>query len=50
MFGQGFKAKERHSLSQPKEKELTYSFPMLKSSEILQCMTELQIPLTEAEM
>jgi hypothetical protein len=53
-FGSGYNSTARGSLaaSQNKreEKQQTFSFPLLKSGEILQCMHELQIPLGEAEL
>ncbi|GMI45625.1 hypothetical protein TrCOL_g13779 [Triparma columacea] len=53
-FGSGYNSTARSSLaaSQNKreEKQQTFSFPLLKSGEILQCMHELQIPLGEAEL
>ncbi|GMI12751.1 hypothetical protein TrVE_jg1684 [Triparma verrucosa] len=52
MFGQGY-SQSRSSLSsstKKKESEQTFSFPLLKSGEILQCLAELQVPLTEAEL
>jgi len=54
MFGAGYhetaRGNDRQSMAASKKQEQTYSFPMLKSGEILQCMGELQIPLTEAEL
>ena len=54
-FGAGYNATARNSLaaSQNKrmeEKQQSFSFPLLKVGEILQCMHELQIPLGEAEL
>jgi len=54
-FGSGYNSTGRQSLGakqnkRMEEKQQTFSFPLLKSSEILQCMHELQIPLGEAEL
>ena len=38
------------SASQSKPAPESFSFPMLKGSEILQCMSELNVPLTEADL
>jgi len=54
MFGQGYNSTARGSLSasqnKKKEEAQTFSFPLLKSGEILQCLAELQVPLGEAEL
>ncbi|GMH61795.1 hypothetical protein TL16_g03338, partial [Triparma laevis f. inornata] len=51
MFGQGYSSRSSLSAStKKKEPEQTFSFPLLKSGEILQCLTELQVPMTESEL